>query len=133
MSTAVRSVRLGIDAALLADTALDAIIDGRLYADASKPENAPIPFISYGTPSEGAFDTFGGKGNDGARLLHLYGHDEDQVEAMYEEVERVLGGGGVTTTGHAVLRMSTSLLSIAPDPSGAAHGVVRVAALTQAT
>lgn len=130
MTTAVKPVRVGIDDALLGDSTFNTLIGGRAYADASKPEDADLPFIAYGTPFEGAFDTFSAAGNQGTRLIHLYGADDDVVETMYGHVKRVLGAG-VTVDGHTLLRLSVSLLSIAPDPSGAAHGVVRVAVLTQ--
>jgi hypothetical protein len=131
MSTAVRALRKGIDTALLADATLDAIIDGRVYADASKPENAEVPFVAYGTPSEADFATFSTPGNSGVRLLHLYGVDDEQVETMYEAVNGVLSEP-ISLTGHTALRLACSLLSVSADPSGGSHGVVRVAALTQA-
>ncbi|HYC50692.1 MAG TPA: DUF3168 domain-containing protein [Gemmatimonadaceae bacterium] len=130
MSTAVRSVRKGLDTALLADAAVEAMIADRVYVDSQKPEGATLPFISFGTPTEGRFNTFSADGNDGTRLLHLYGIDEDVVEALYEEVERVVRED-VSLTGHVGLRLSCSLLSVSADPSGGAHGVVRVSALTQ--
>lgn len=135
MTTAVRPIRQGIDGALLNDAGVGALVADRMYADSSKPENAELPFISYGTPYEGDFGVFNHAGNDGSRLLHLYGVDDDQVEQLYAEVKRALYAG-ITVTGHNLLRLTCSLLSVSQDVSGdrvTSHGVVRVAALTYST
>lgn len=132
MSTAVWPLREAIDTTLLGDATYNTLIGGRAFDDGDKPESAALPFHTYGNPTEGGFETFSTDGNDGTSLLHCYGRDSKEVATMYGHINRLLNNQTITVTGHVVLRMSTSLLSISQDPSGASHGVVRVAALTQA-
>jgi len=130
MTTAVRPVRVGLDDVLLGDGALAAMIGTRAYVESQKPEGAQLPFISYGTPYETDFATFSTPGNTGTRILHLYGDDEDVVEVMFGHVKRI-GAAGFAVTGHAMLVFTSTLLSVAADPGGGAHGVVRVAYTTR--
>ena len=132
MSTAVWPMREAIDGALTGDVTFAALIGTRAYDESERPEGATLPFISYGTPTERAFDTFSGDGNDGTAILHLYGANGKVVAAMYGHVNRLLHNKTLVVTGHVALVLRTSLLEIRTDPSGAAHGIVRVSALTQA-
>lgn len=125
------SVREAVDAVFIADSAFNTLTGGRFYSESDRAQGATLPFVSYGTVNEGAFDTFNRDGNAETALIHLYGANEKVVTTMYGHVERLLNKQPLTVTGHGVRLVRTRLVSFSDDPSGAVHGVVNVSVVSQ--
>lgn len=130
MSSAVSPLRNAVDQVLLGDSTYNAKIAGRSYLESQKPENAVLPFQSYGLTTERAWRRFHSDGNEGRVWLHLYGDDEDVVAGMWGDVERLLNDQEITVSGHSLVQLSAVLLSNTADPVRGAHGIVAVTALT---
>lgn len=90
-----------VHALLTGDAVLTAMVRGIHDAD-MVPENAPMPYITYGPHVDQSWPTFGHLNSDALFLLDIWsGKSRAEVYAILAEIKRLLGG----TTGSMTLVM----------------------------
>lgn len=139
MTTAAWPIQVAVHAALVADSALVALLGtdpGGFPAvyNGVATEDAPLDRVVIGEPTEGDFDALMRRGNAGTLTLDVYTASPANAAALaiYARIVAALDSTALTVSGHTLLSGRVSLVTAFGDPpSGGRHLVARYVTRTR--
>ncbi len=128
------ALQKAIVAALVADTAVGALIGDRIY-DAT-PRDATFPYLSIGQVNTADWSTGSEGGAEHQVTLHAWSRERGKKEcyAIAEAVEAALHDAALTLDGHALVNLRFEFAETRRDPDGITyHTAIRFRAVTEPT
>jgi hypothetical protein len=120
-------IQVALDEALLASTAVMALVQGRIYSGLA-PESAPLPYIRYGSSDAVNRNAFGGAGRQGhEEVIDIFSGRSDKLEVLeiYEAMRLALHRVPLELEDGRVVYGNLSLVGTVADPDGGMNGLVR--------
>jgi hypothetical protein len=127
------AVQKAVFAALVADSAVGALIGDRIY-DAS-PRAAAFPYVTLGDAASADWSTGTEGGGEHTLTLHVWSREWGKSEcyAIIEAIEDALHDAALTLSGHALVNLRFTFADVRRDPDGITwHGALRFRAVTEA-
>lgn len=144
--SAVPTVYVAVDSAILADVTLMAILVGRgVYAAGDVPQGlavtdggARVGYVEIGASGETNDPTFGTDGHDGVLTLAIRATSKRTATIIYRHLYRILHdkplpSGVMTADSQALVEGALSYVEDFRDPTGSHNAVARYATLTVST
>lgn len=141
--SAVPTIYVAVDSAILADVTLMAMLVGRgVYAAGDVPQDMPITnggsrvgYVEIGSSAETNDPTFAMDGHDGVLTLAIRATSKRTATVIYRHLYRILHdkplpSGVMTADSQAWVEGSLSYVEDFPDPTGSHNAVAHYATLT---
>lgn len=126
------SLQAAIFAALVADTAVGALIGDRIYD--APPRAVAFPYVTIGQTRVADWSTGTEAGAEHDVTLHIWSRERGKHQSyeIMEAVEAVLHDASLTLDGHSLVNLRFAFGEARRDPDGITwHGIMRFRAVTE--